>query len=462
MHVLFATAEFAPIARVGGLSAAAAGLVGELRSLGVEVDVVLPDYFATPLTGERTFDLDVPAWAAPAVARTGEIDGVGPIVLVDVPGIRRPHPYVDATGEGFADNDQRFFAFSAAVAALARQLRPDVVHVNDWHTATTLGHLDPAVPTMLTIHTLGYQGQTDPGWTAVFPTSPESFLHGGACNPLVGGIRLADVVVTVSPTYAREALAPATGAGIDDVLAARGGRFVGIRNGIDTAMWDPATDALLAARYDAADPSPKLASKRQVQTELGLDPSDQALVVVVTRLVEQKGVDLLLGSVPYLASIPAQLAILGDGAAGLVAAVQAAADANPGRVGFRQGYDEGLAHRLFAGGDLFAMPSRFEPCGLAQMQAMRYGTLPVVTDVGGLHDTVTDIDAAPTAGTGIVAGEVSAIGVLDALHRGVRAWSNAARRKAMRNRGMRTDWSWRAPALEHIRWYEEITQPVAR
>ncbi len=461
MHVVFASAEFAPLVRVGGLAAAAAGLVAELRRQGVNVDVVLPDYFGTELDDERVFDLDVPMWAAPATARHGTIAGIGELILVDVPGIRRPHPYVQPDGEGFADNDRRFFAFSAAVAALARQLCPDVVHLNDWHTATTLAHLDPPIPSVLTIHTLGYQGWTDPGWVRAMPHRPEAFLHGGACNPLVGGIRLADVVITVSPTYAREALDPTTGAGVHDLLAERGERFVGIRNGIDVIEWNPSADPRLPAPFGAADTSGRLTSKRAVQAELGLAPSDAALITVVTRLVDQKGVDLAIPALEMLNTMPAQVAILGDGARELVDALHTLAAHRPGQIGFRQGYDEVLAHRLFAGGDIFLMPSRFEPCGLAQMQAMQYGALPMVTDVGGLHDTVIDIDAAPKAGTGVVAHSVTTSGVVDGLHRAVRAWNVPARRAAMRKRGMTTDWSWSAPAREHIAWYEEIIDRAA-
>ena len=462
MHVVFATAEFAPLVRVGGLAAAAAGLVAELRRQGVTVDVVLPDYFGTELTDERAFDLDVPEWAAPAVARRGTVAGVGELILIDVPGIRRPHPYVQPDGEGFADNDERFFAFSAGVAAVVRQVQPDVVHLNDWHTATTLAHLDPQVPSVLTIHTLGYQGWTNTGWLKAFPSHPGAFLHEGSCNPLVGAIRLADVVITVSPTYAREALDPATSAGVHELLAARGDRFVGIRNGIDVLEWNPAADPRLPEPFNAANTAGKLASKRAVQAELGLPAADVALVTVVTRLVDQKGLDLAIPAFEMVATMPAQVAILGDGARDLVDALHAVASHHPEYVGFRQGYDEVLAHRLFAGGDIFLMPSRFEPCGLAQMQAMQYGALPMVTDVGGLHDTVIDIDAAPRAGTGVIAHSVTSEGVVDALHRAVRAWGSPARRTAMRKRGMTTDWSWSAPAREHIAWYEEIHNRAAR
>jgi len=456
MRVLFATAELAPVARVGGLAAAAAGLVKELRRSGVDVDVVLPDYAGLTLADERVEELDVPEWAGPAFARSGLLAGVGAITLVDSWGIRRSHPYLQPDGAGWPDNDRRFYGFSAAVAALVRRRRPDVLHLNDWHTCTALAHLERLPPTVLTIHTLGYQGWSNAGWLPGFPyhRAAYSFLDG--CNPLGGGIRLADRVIAVSPTYAAEALTVDGGFGLHDLLAAKGAHFLGILNGIDTDEWDPAGDPHIATPYGPGDLTGKDAARAALLAELGLPAGTEPLAVMVTRLVEQKGVDLALPVVPFLAAMPARLAVLGSGERPLVEALHGAVAAAPDRVAFREGYDEGLAHRLFAGADLFLMPSRFEPCGLAQMQAMRYGTLPVVTDVGGLHDTVADVDERPAEGTGIVAADVTALGVLDAVHRAVRAHRQPARRRAMQRRGMAIDWSWRGPAAQHVDLYREV------
>ncbi|MGD9701769.1 MAG: glycogen synthase [Acidimicrobiia bacterium] len=457
MKVLFATAELAPLVRVGGLAPAAAGLVDALRDLDVEVEVVLPDYFGTPLADETTVVLDVPEWAGPATARRGVAHKVGRVTLVRSRGIERPHPYVQPDGVGFPDNDRRFFGFSAAVAALTRITAPDVLHLNDWHTATALAHLEAPPPTVLTIHTLGYQGWANIGWLDGFLHHRGAFLHGNDCNPLAGGIRLADLVVTVSPTYAQEIVTPQGGFGLDGELRRRGDELVGILNGIDTAIWDPSNDPNLVAPYDAGDLSGKAASQAALCEELGLDDGPGPLVVIVSRLVEQKGIDLVVPALPLLPRLPARVAVLGDGDRTLAETLHAAAGAQPERVAFRQGYDEGLAHRLFAGGDLFLMPSRFEPCGLAQMQAMRYGTPVIATDVGGLHDTVVDVDAEPARGTGTVAALADPLHVLDALHRAVRAFSNRPRRDAMRRRGMAIDWSWRAPAIAHIAHYQRLT-----
>jgi starch synthase len=456
VHVLFATSELAPVASVGGLAVAAAGLVQALRDLGVEVTVALPDYGGAPLEETEAIALDVPAWAGPAVARRGKIAGVGSITLIRAHGSIRPHPYLQPDGSGWHDNDRRFLAFSTAVAALAALEQPDVLHLNDWHTSATLAYLDPRPPTVLTIHNLAYQGRTNRGWLAGFPRHRDAFARDGDCNPLVGAIRLADAVVAVSPTYAKEIVTEASGMGIADVLRARGDRLVGILNGIDTSVWDPANDRYLPGGFGWPDLSGKAEARRAALDEMALPDLGGPVVVMVSRLVEQKGVDLLVPVLDLLDRLPAQVAVLGDGDEALARALAAVADRQPDRVAFRRGYDERLAHVLFAGGDLLAMPSRFEPCGLAQMQAMRYGTLPIVTDVGGLHDTVIDIDDRPRDGTGLVGRVPSSLALLDAFHRGVRAHAVPARRKAMQRRGMTMDWSWAAPARQHLELYQQV------
>jgi starch synthase len=390
------------------------------------------------------------------VARHGVIDGVGQITLVKARGSERPHPYQQADGTGWPDNDRRFLAFSVAVAALCEIETPDVLHLNDWHTSATLAFVFPRPPAVLTIHNLAYQGQTNWGWLNGFPHFREAYYRDGDCNLLVGGLRLADAIIAVSPTYAREILTEEWGMGVEDVLQSREDRLVGILNGIDTAAWDPAADPHLPRNYDITDLGGKDDARRSLMAELGLSDQGGPLVVVVSRLVEQKGVDLLLPLLDLLDRIPAQVAMLGDGDQVLAQALQRAAALWPDRVAFRRGYDEALSHLLFAGGDLLAMPSRFEPCGLAQMQAMRYGTLPVVTDVGGLHDTVVDIDDHPDDGTGFVARTATPVALLDALHRGVRALGVPTRRQAMQRRGMTADWSWDGPARQHVALYQQL------
>lgn len=467
MRVLFATAELAPLVRVGGLAEAASGLVLELRRTGIDVDVAVPDYFGRGATGTALDDqteetLDVPAWVGGATARTGILDGFGIITLVDVPGIARPHPYLQTgSADGWPDNDRRFLAFSAAVAALARVREADVLHVNDWHTGAAIALSSSRLPTVASIHNLAYQGTCDGGWLSVLGDRAYAYEWYGGCNPLVGALKLADRVVAVSPNYANEIRTEAFGFGVDGVLRGRGDVVVGIINGIDADAWNPATDAALPTNFDTrgfrtGEAKGKATCRSALRTEVGLADSSGPIIGFVTRLVEQKGVDLALEAAAYLRSVNAQLVVLGAGDPWLGDRLRALESAEPGRVAFRDAFDLGLAHRIFAGSDLYLMPSRFEPCGLAQMQAMAYGTIPVVTDVGGLHDTVTDADDDPEGGTGIVSAGVSAAGVVDALHRAVRLWSVRKRRFAVIRNGMAIDWSWTAPAREYAALYAAV------
>ena len=459
MRVLFATAELAPLARVGGLAEAASGLVRALRAMDVTLDVVLPDYEGVQLDDQAELTVEVPWWVGEDVrVRRGHHPDVGPITLVHVDGIGRPHPYVDADGTAWPDNDRRFMAFSAVVAALAARERPDVVHLNDWHTAAVTGMLADPPPMLLTIHTLGYQGVMDASWLEHLPVGTDRFVWYDVANPLAGAIDLVDRVIAVSPNYAAEITTEAGGMGLNERLSALGGRLIGIRNGIDASVWNPATDPELPARFGPDDLTPRADCRETLVAEAGWDDDRRPIAAMVTRLVDQKGLDLVLDALRFLPHLPLRLAILGSGEPELTERLLAAARSDPDRLWFTNGYDSGLAHRLFAGSDLFVMPSRFEPCGLAQMQAMTYGSIPVVTDVGGLHDTVIDADADRKAGTGFVAASVDTAGLVDALHRAVRAYGHPARRQAIQRRGMSHDWSWTAPARRHLGIYEELAE----
>lgn len=453
MRVLFAAAEFVPLVSVGGLAEAAAGLVRALRSMDIDVEVVLPDYSTTRLERETVEDLDVPHWAAPATARNGHLEGIGRVTLVDVPGIRRGHPYVDEDGEGWPDNADRFFAFSAAVAALVEKRSPDVLHLNDWHTAATLGLLAEAPPTVLTIHTLGYQGWTSGGWLDRIVRGVDLFEAYGGTNPLAGAIQLADRVIAVSPNYANEIRTPDGGSGLHTQLDALGDRLVGIRNGIDVSLWDPAADTAIAKTFSPADPSGKDVCRVALLDEIGWLDTSIPTVGMVTRLVDQKGLEFALEAAKFADGVPFRLVLLGSGDRWLADWARWLAGEFPDSVWFHDGYDVALAHRIFAGSDLLLMPSRFEPCGLAQMQAMQYGTIPIVTPVGGLVDTVIDADADRANGTGFVSRTVDAAGTVDALHRAVRAWRHPRRRQGILRRGMAIDWSWEGPATDHIAVY---------
>ncbi len=456
VRILFASAELAPIARVGGLAEAAAGLVRALRDAGVDVHLVVPDYGGVALSDEEEITIDGPEWVGPVTIRRGRHEVVGNVDLVHVPGMDRPHPYLDESGEGWPDNDRRFMGFSAAITLLANRTNPDVIHLNDWHTAAATAWLHGRFPTVLTIHTLGYQGVSSESWLQHLGHQAFRFAWWGATNPMAGAIQLADRVLTVSPTYASEIVTDGGGAGLHDRLAALGDRLIGIRNGIDTGIWNPASDPLIAAKYTAADTTDRSACRAALYTEAGWAEDTQPLIAVVSRLVDQKGIDFALSCARFLDTMPARLMVLGSGSVSIADGLRYWQDRHPDRVWFFDGYDEPLAHRLFAGSDLFFMPSRFEPCGLAQMQAMAYGSIPVVTGVGGLVDTVVDDDRNRGDGTGFISESVDDAGILDALHRGVRAVRMSRRRDAIQRRGMTADWSWMQPAADHIELYHEL------
>ena len=455
MRILFATAELAPIAVVGGLASAAAGLGRALRTAGVEVDLVMPDYGGITLVDEESVELEVPDWVGAAVARTGVHPEVGNLTVLSVPDMARPHPYLQPDGQGWPDNSARFFRFASAVAAWCRRTEPDVLHLNDWHTGPVLAELIERPPCVVSIHNLAYQGITDGSWLDVIGPNGPHFEWWGATNPLSGALALADRIVAVSPNYAREITTPIGGFGLDGPLAQRGDALIGILNGIDTDIWDPSTDPHLPATFDRDDLAGKAVCRAALHERLELPDDGTPLATVVTRLTEQKGVDLLFPMIELLDQIPMRVGVLGSGDAVQAAELRALADAMPDRLAFVEGYDESLSHLMFAGADAFLMPSRFEPCGLTQMQAMRYGTLPIVTATGGLVDTVPDVDEARD-GVGVVARRVDTAHLVGAAYRAARLLTNKRRRTKVQRRMMKLDWSWTGPAEHYRELYREL------
>lgn len=459
--MIFATAELSPVATVGGLAAAAAGLGRELRRTGIDLDLVMPDYGGIALIDETTFDLEVPDWVGAAVVRRGRHVDVGPLTVISVPGMARSHPYLRPDGEGWADNSDRFFRFSRAVAALIERDRPDVAHLNDWHTGAALAALGPgAPPTVVSIHNLAYQGIADGMWLDRLGANASHYEWWGDTNPLSGALALADRIVAVSPNYAEEIQTAADGFGLDGPLRDRHDSLLGILNGIDTEVWDPATDPHLPANYTATALDGKAICRAALAERLGFADDATVLATVVTRLTEQKGIDLLVPLIPLLQQIPMRLGILGSGDAVLAAQLHELAAAHADCFAFVDGYDEALSHLMFAGADVFLMPSRFEPCGLTQMQAMRYGTPPLVTAVGGLVDTVPDVDR-HRSGLGFVAEEVRPEHLLAAMFRAARRLRTVRERTALRKRIMSVDWSWTEPATHYAQLYRELVATSA-
>jgi starch synthase len=455
MRVLFATAELRPLVSAGGLGEAASGLAAGLADLGLDVVTALPDYAGYELSDETLVELDVPDWASPASARIGTHPEAGHLALITVPGIARPNPYVDAEGKGWADNADRFGAFSAAVASVSRVLKADIVHINDWHTALTPAFLAEDVPTVLTIHNLGHQGWAPPPWVHRLPRLRQEYTVRDSVNGLAGAIRVVDRVVAVSPTYANEILNPGEGMGLEADLRARGSDLRGILNGIDARAWNPAAD-IYTPHFDIENIDRKLDARNALLSHTGWTDNGDPLIVMVTRLVDQKGVDLAFEAARFLEGMKARMIVLGSGEQRLADWGTWLADTQPDRFWFHNGYDAPLSHLLFAGGDILAMPSRFEPCGLAQMQAMAYGTVPVVTPVGGLVDTVIDADL-HSDGNGFVASAMDESGFVDAIHRSLRGVRHHGRKRALQRRGMTRDWSWTEPAKEFRDLYLEIS-----
>ncbi len=410
VKILFASSEAAPLIKTGGLADVAGSLPRTLHDQGDDVRLVLPAYpgvLKQVSSATLVAELQVPAHGGPVRVLTAQAKVLPlPLYLIEAPGLfdRPGNPYVGEDGNDYPDNAQRFAAFCHAIVALALgqadSWRPDVVHCNDWQTGLVPALLSkewqrPA--TVFTIHNLAYQGQFD---RATFDAlqlpadlwSPDGLEFYGQFAFIKGGVAFADMINTVSPTYAAEICRPELGYGLDGLLRYRSDRLVGILNGIDNQVWDPAGDSHLPAHYDGTDLTGKTKCKAALQTRLGLpNAPNSVLFGHIGRLVPQKGVDLIIDILPTLMAQPGtQLVVLGSGDANLEAALRTATREYPDRVAAHIGYDEGLAHLMEAGSDVFLMPSRFEPCGLNQMYSLRYGTVPVVHKTGGLADTVVD------------------------------------------------------------------------
>jgi starch synthase len=473
MKILHVAAEMYPWVKTGGLADVVGALPEALARRGADVRVLLPGLpaFVEGLSKAHEVHTVCDFGAVFGAARVrllqGRLQGLAvPVYLVDAPFLyrRTGGPYEWAPGRPWDDNLQRFGLLGWAAAHLAAgeahcDWAPQVVHGHDWHAAMACayGALNAAdhAACVFTIHNLAYQGLFPGsdfhllGLPSVF-MAPAGVEYHGHVSFMKAGLKFADRITTVSPTYAREIATHDYGAGLDGVIRGRLADLSGIVNGIDDVVWDPARDSALAARYDATAPEGKAACKAALQAELGL-PQEAGVMVfgVVSRLTSQKGLDLLLEAVPALLREGAQLVVQGSGDAALEQAFKALAAAHPAQVCARIGYDEALAHRLIAGADAILVPSRFEPCGLTQMYGLRYGTVPVVRQVGGLADTVQDVEAAgatATPGTGFVFQAATGRALEEALLRALRLYRMPAAWRAVMQEGMRQDLSWGAAA----------------
>ena len=462
------SSEAAPLAKTGGLADVVGALPAALRAVGDEAAVVIPRYGSIDLKGlRRVYDL------MPVVLGAGRFDfsiyqkpGPFPFYLADCPALfGRPGLYGDAKGD-FPDNHVRFAALCRAALGVARFLfRPDVIHCHDWQAGPAIAYLKSALAsdptfigakTLFTIHNIGYQGIFARRALADVSLSPSLYNPAqlefyGNISYLKAGIAMADAVNTVSPTYAREIQTPEYGFGMDGVLRARSAVLSGILNGADYDEWNPETDPHIPAPFSAEDLSGKRVCKESLMAEMGLDPAaaDGPMIGLVSRFAQQKGVDLIAEVAPDFLREGATFVALGSGDPVMEAAFTRLQADFPGRVGVRIGYDNGLAHRIEAGSDMFLMPSRYEPCGLNQIYSLRYGTVPVVRATGGLDDTIE-------AGTGFKFSEYSGQALLGSIRDALAAFADPDGWQAMIRRGMRKDFSWKASAAAYSALYRRL------
>jgi starch synthase len=471
-RVLHVAAEAYPLVKTGGLADVVAALPPALAEAGADVRLLLPGYpmvLDAVLGARNVIDIGACFGALRVRLLLARMPGTGlPVYVVDAPYLyRRPGgPYQASDGQEWVDNLQRFALLGWVAAHLATgeadsAWAPQIVHAHDWHAAMACAYVAEhpvgAAASVFTVHNLAFQGlfpMSDWGLLGLSSRwmSPSGLEYHGQLSFMKAGLQCADKVTTVSPSYAREIATHEYGCGLDGAIRGRGADVVGILNGIDEEVWNPATDPAIAQRYDAERIAGKLACRRALQTELGLAADDDTLLIaVVSRLSSQKGLDLVLAALPeLLRSGRVQLAVQGTGEPALEAAFLMAQAAQPGRVQVRIGYDEARAHRMIAGADAIAVPSRFEPCGLTQLYGLRYGSLPIVRAVGGLADTVTDGE------TGFAFGTATPAAFQRAVERALAARADTdGTWPRMRARAMAASLSWAGPAGRYMHLYGE-------
>ena len=476
MRVLHVAAEVFPWVKTGGLADVLGALPQALTLAGADVRLLLPGYPALldALQQQRVVaQLGPLLGAARVTLRFGSLAGSGVAAyVIDAPLLfaRAGNPYLAPDGQEWPDNLQRFALLGWVGAHLAsgeldKDWTPQVLNAHDWHAGVACAYLaaQPAATTrsVLTVHNLAYQGLFDAGDFSLlglpmrFMASNGLEFH-GQMSCMKAGLVYADRVSTVSPTYAREMALAEFGCGLDGLVRARGNDVSGILNGVDRSVWDPRTDGAIAARYSPATLDAKALCKTALQSAMGLPTDARApLFAAVSRLTSQKGLDLVLSALPELLAHGAQLALLGSGEAALERSLLAAAAQYPRRVAVRVGYDEVLAHQMVAGADAMLVPSRFEPCGLTQLYALRYGTVPVVRRVGGLADTVRALEQGDVA-TGVVFGPATGSAMAEAITRTVALFRQPDAWRALAVRGMREDFSWAKAASAYMALYRQL------
>jgi starch synthase len=481
LKILFAASECAPLAKAGGLGDVVAGLAKELKNAGHDVRIFLPLYGMIQrekngirLLGSSCVHLGgVESWVA---VYGCELDGLVPVWLLEHEGFFGRSGIYDESNSEYGDNAYRYALFSKACLQVCKDLNwiPDVMHLHDWATAPAAAYLktwdrklSPLSKTasVLTIHNIGYQGVYDAG---VIPFmgfgaeqfQPQIFEDHGRVNLLKAGIWYADAITTVSPTHAAEILTPEGGRGLAPYLNARRGDVFGILNGADYSQWNPAHDRLIPASFSAEDLSGKAACKKRLRQDLGLVETEAPLIGLVSRLVEQKGTDLLRGMLTQaLERMDFQLVLLGSGDVHMQDYFLWLGKEFSGKVSATIGFSNELSHQIVAGSDFFLMPSIYEPCGLTQLYSLRYGTLPIARETGGLKDTVKSYNFTDGSGTGFTFAESSPEALTQALGLALDTWFHRPEHiELMQQEAMACDFSWDKSIPEYVRVYQQAIQ----
>ncbi|MBO9630198.1 MAG: glycogen synthase GlgA [Shinella sp.] len=479
MNILSVASEVFPLIKTGGLADVAGALPIALAGHGVHMRTLMPGY---PAVMQRLGKVEVVAGFDDLLGETARIlaathEGLD-ILVLDAPAYydRPGGPYVDAMGKDFTDNWRRFAALSFAGAEIARGLlpgwRPDIVHAHDWQAAMTAVYMRYTglqhIPTVITVHNLAFQGQFGADIFAELALPPEAFTmdgleYYGDVGYLKGGLRTAWSITTVSPTYAHEIMTAEYGMGLEGLINARSNDLVGIVNGIDTAVWNPETDANIARPYAAGSLKQRSVNRQAVAERFSLENDTGPIFCIISRLTWQKGIDLIAEVADWIVEQGGKLAVLGSGDQALEGALLAAASRHRGRIGIVIGYNEPLSHLMQAGSDAILIPSRFEPCGLTQLYGLRYGCIPVVARTGGLADTVIDANEAALSArvaTGFQFTPINADGLRQALRRVFKAYNEPKIWGRIQNQGMKSDVSWENSAARYADLYSSLLSRV--
>ena len=474
IRVLSVVSEIYPLIKTGGLADVAGALPIALKLEGVDVRTLIPGYPAVLGALERAEQLL--EWSAfGGVTRLlAGAAGALQLLVLDAPQLfaRPGNPYLSPDGRDWPDNGLRFAALARMASDIGTgtlpSFRPDIVHVHDWQAALTPAYLHYSgrerPRTMLTVHNLAYQGLFPRQILDEIGLPPESFSvegveYYGKVGFLKAGLQFADLITTVSPTYAKEIQRDEEGKGLGGLLRARSAELHGVLNGIDIDVWNPSTDPAIARNFDRSTIDDRAANKAALQDRFGLQRREEVFIVgVISRLSWQKGLDLLLQCIPQLLGENMQIALLGTGDAELEDQFQIARKIWPKQIGVAICFDETLAHLIQAGADAIAVPSRFEPCGLTQLCALRYGAVPIVAGVGGLEDTVVDVNEVNKGqSTGFKFKPVTAEQLASALTRALTVFNDKKAWRALQLNGMSSDVSWSHRARRYIELYRELT-----